>query len=133
MQIITEGCPLKLTKQFVSLIEEVLKVANVSTTDGVTINFKDPEYSATQGGYHPVELMISANGIIQYVTDFAFVGSPPFEELTKDLDFDFSLGLFQQMGRDYPIEEGKPLFRIWQNNFCAYHQSGVFKVKVSPC
>jgi hypothetical protein len=133
MKIASEGCPLNLTEQFVNLIEEVIKTGRVDTTDGVIINFKDPEYSATDGGYHPVEIMIAANGTIQYVTDFAFIGTPPHEELVKDLDFDFSLGLFQQMGRDYPIKEGKELFQVWQDNFCSYHESGVFKVKVSPC
>lgn len=131
MNVMTEGYPVNVTKMFARIIEKAINAASVSTDDGAIINFRDPDYSAEQGGYHPVEVMVSSDGRIRYVTDFAFVGQPPYAELTKELDFDFSQGLFQQMGRDFPIREGRSLFRTWQANFCAYYESGIFGVEVT--
>ena len=132
MNVITDGYPVKITKKFGKLIEDAIKASGVSANGGVIVNFRDPNYSAKEGGYHPVEVMVSDDGRILYITDFALVGQPPFAELAKELDFDFSLGLFQQMGRDFPIQEGRSLFRIWQSNFCSYYESGVFSVEVTP-
>ena len=131
MKVQSQHYPVHVTKMFAKILEDVINTSNVTTNNGVIVNFRDSNYSADQGGYHPVEVMISESGRINYVTDFAFVGQPPFAELAKELDFDFSLGLFQQMGRDHPIQAGRPLYRTWQANFCAYYESGVFGVEVT--
>ena len=54
-------------------------------------------------------------------------------ELVKELDFDFSLGLLQQAGREFPIPRGRELFRLWPSNVVGYYQSGVYAVSVTPC
>ena len=133
MKIRTEGYPLNITKQFAGILEKEIGTANVDTANGAIINFRDPDYSIEQGGYHPVEVMLSGDGKIRYVTDFSFVGTPPMAELAKELDFDFDHEAFQQMGRDFPIREGRSLFRTWQANFCAYHRDGAYEAEVTPC
>lgn len=97
---------------------------------GCVVSFRDPDYSPITGGYHPVEIMIDQHGGIRYITDFSFVGRPPYEELVKELDFDFYCGRFSQMSRDYPIDVGRELYTIWSSNFCQYYQSGVYQVSV---
>jgi hypothetical protein len=92
------------------------------------INFRDPKYSPEAGGFHPVEVMVSGTGIIQYITDFAYVGYPP--ELVMELDFDFSGGIFLHMGREFPIGDNHSFFCLWQCNFCAYYSMGAFSVTV---
>lgn len=55
----------------------------------VTTNFSDPNYSADDGGYHPVEMRLENDGDdwrFCYITDFCFVGSCYIAELAKDLD-----------------------------------------------
>ena len=133
MKILTEGYPLNITKKLAGILEKEIRAAGVDAGNGVIVNFRDPGYSAEQGGYHPVEVMISPDGKIRYITDFSFVGTPPQVELAKELDFDFAHGAFQQMGRDFPITEGRSLFRVWQANFCAYHRDGAYEVNVEPC
>jgi len=59
---------------------------------GVVLNFRDPECSPGKVGWHPVEVMLSSEGRIQYVTDFAFSG--PDHVLVKGLDFDFVVNPF---------------------------------------
>lgn len=89
----------------------------------VTINFRDPYYSADDGGYHPVEIRIVNDGTdwqLCYITDFCFVGSGYNAELAKDLDFDFQVGIFQNFFGTYPIEQGIDMFQIWESNFI-YH------------
>ncbi len=91
------------------------------------MNFRDPNYSAETGGFHPVEIALNAEGHLLYITDFAYVSDGYFAELCKALDFDFSMGVFQHMGREYPLQVGAELFAIWQQNFCEYVSWGVFK------
>lgn len=129
MNFVKTDCPLNLREALISILEKELVQAGV-TKGGAVLHFRDPEYHPERGGYHPVEISIDSDHRIRYITDFAYVGAGPFCELEKELDFDFSLQLFQQMGRDYPIHQGDSLFRIWQQNFCAYYHSGVYQVTV---
>ncbi len=131
MNIEKTGYPLTVRRAFIAILEKELVQANV-VSGGAILSFKDPDYSAEQGGYHPVEIAIGFDHRIEYITDFAYVGSPPFCELAKELDFDFFLQLFQQMGRDYPIRIGWEVFYYWQQDFCAYYDMGVYEVTVEP-
>jgi hypothetical protein len=127
-----ENYPLSISKRFINILSTEIAKAGIETSaieNYVIINFRDPDYSADKGGYHPVEVMINADGIIQYITDFAYVGGQG--ELVKELDFDLNQKIFQQMGRDYPIEHGRGLYRIFQSNFCSYYESGAFEVTAS--
>ena len=129
MKINTEN-PIPISQQFIELLEAEINSSGIDSQQGVIINFRDPDYSSTEGGYHPVEVMVSATGRIQYVTDFAYVGSH-YPELAKELDWDLMAFVFGHMGRDYPIEQGKSMFKIFQKNFIHYHLQGVFTVTVS--
>ncbi|WP_448247510.1 DUF2787 family protein [Thalassotalea agariperforans] len=89
----------------------------------VTINFRDPNYSADDGGYHPVEIRLENVGDgwrFCYITDFCYVGSGYMAELAKDLDFDFDAGVFQNLFAIYPIEQDIEMFQIWETNFVYY-------------
>lgn len=122
------------SKKFLAILNETVSRQGYDFSSGdIFINFKNRDYSPQKGGYHPVEIMIS-DGKIQYITDYCYFG--PYDELVKELDFDFSYGLFQQLGfgqaREYPINEGKELFKLWERNFCHYFRLGVYDtIKVS--
>jgi len=131
MKIITEGFALPIEKALIQILEKELSKVDCNGSQSIILNFRDPTYSVTTGGYHPVEIMLNQNGMIQYITDFSYVGSGDMAELAKELDFDFSNGLLEQMGRRYPIENAWELFPVWQQNFCAYYSSNVFNVEVS--
>ena len=118
--------PFMLEPDFVQLLNRLL--AENDTGEGVIFNFRDPTYSPETGGFHPVEICIDDKGVLQYVTDFAYFG----RELEKELDFDFSMGLFQQFGRDHELVTGQGLFRLYTRNFCAYHKMGVYQVTATP-
>lgn len=128
MKLIREGYALPIHPALIEIIETELETIDTGDAN-IILNFRDPDYSAETGGYHPVEILL-INGRIQYITDFAYVGSPPCVELAKELDFDFSLNLFQQGSRDHPIDVGQELFKIWSKNFCHYFRSDVFNVSV---
>lgn len=131
MKIIKQdGYPLAVSKKLVAVITQELEKHGIDDSAGFIINFRDPDYSAESGGYHPVEICVDANGRIQYITDFAYVGHGQYAELAKELDFDFSQGAFEQMGTLFPIRQGAGLFRLWQSNFCSYYQYQVFQVSV---
>jgi len=101
----------------------------------VTINFRDPDYSSEDGGYHPVEIRLVNDGTkwhLCYITDFCYVGSGYMAELAKDLDFDFQAGIFQNLFGTYPIEQAREMYQTWESNFIYYAMvSKVFTIKVT--
>ncbi len=130
MKLITNGYPLPVSERLIQILESEIGKSNVAHMEPIYVNFRDPGYAAETGGFHPVEIMV-ADGRIQYCTDFMYYGSGPWAELGKDLDFDFSLGLFQQQGVDHPIERGRSMFALWQSNFCSYYEMGVYQVSIT--
>lgn len=123
--------PLPVSAALIQLLEAILAQSGNFESSAVTLNFRDSTYSADKGGFHPVEIRIESTGEIAYITDFAYVGRPPFAELAKEIDFDFSLGLFQHFGRDFPTHDGYELYAIWEGNFLDYYNMGVFTVTVT--
>ena len=119
--------PFMLDPGFVQLLNKLLE--EKSANEGIIFNFRDPSYSANSGGFHPVEICVNANGVLQYVTDFAYFGMPP--KLEKELDFDFSMNVFQQFGQDHDLVVGQGLFRLYTQNFCAYYEMGVYELTVA--
>ncbi len=122
---------LVLSNKLINILENLTENTIFNPTTLITLNFRDPKYSATTGGYHPVEICINSSGQILFITDFSYVGSGEMVELAKELDFDFSQRVFEQFWHNYPIAEGAEMFELWQNNFCSYYQSGVFEVETS--
>jgi len=122
VKIDTSNLPWSMSKKLVDILQEAIG----DKTGGCTIVFRDPKYSVEKGGFHPVEVMLDDQGQVQYITDFAFVG----EELCKEIDFDFSLGIFKHFSREFPITTGCQLYKIWESNFITYHRMVVFETSV---
>ncbi|OHB59763.1 MAG: hypothetical protein A2Y12_03525 [Planctomycetes bacterium GWF2_42_9] len=122
MKIDTSNLPWSISEKLTDILQEAVK----DRTGGCTVVFHDPKYSVEKGGFHPVEVMLDGQGQIQYITDFAFAG----DEFCKEIDFDFSLGIFQHFGREFPIAAGRQLYQIWESNFTTYHRMGVFESTV---
>ncbi len=117
-----------ISEKFREILAELVR----EQAGSCVLSFRDPGYSAENGGYHPVEIMVGSGGDIGYITDFSFVGIHPHTELAKELDFDFSNQVFEQLGFHYDISAGREIFKTWQENFCNYFCWGVFKVSVDP-
>jgi hypothetical protein len=132
MKIQTKECPYPVSVGFAGIIENEIAKAKLPERTGAIVSFRSPDYSPETGGYHPVEVAVSRTGKLKYVTDFAFVGRPPFHDLAKEIDFDFSLGMFQHFGVEYQLSRGKGLFALWQSNFCDYFHNGTYNVHVEP-
>jgi hypothetical protein len=116
-----EGLAVPMSPMFTLYIADLL--AQFENKKAVTINFRDPNYSTDDGGYHPVEIRLENEGDgwrFCYITDFVFVGSGYMAELAKDLDFDFDAGVFQNLFGTYPIEEAIEMFQVWESNFVYY-------------
>ena len=128
MKIMEVGYVLPVSKDLVNILHKETEASGKDKLGGVILNFRDPQYSPESGGFHPVEVMVSGDGVIQYITDFSYAGYPA--ELGKAIDFDFSLGLFQFYGLEKPISHGHDLFCLWQENFCAYYGWGTYTVTV---
>lgn len=128
MEIETKSLPYPISSKLIQLIESLTAA---ETGENLTINFKDESYSSESGGYHPVEIRVS-HGLIQYITDFSYVGTGWAAELAKELDFDFTNGLFGMVHfPDRPIIGSKDLFNLWQTNFVEYVDMDVFKITVT--
>ena len=121
--------PFILAPDFVRLLDDLL---GDRPNESLCINFRDPDYSYESGGFHPVEIHVNSKGILETVTDFAYFGAPPYEELGIELDWQFiEPQYFRQFDSIYEVVTGKSLFHLWAENFVAYHDMGVYQVEVS--
>ncbi|HHO0760212.1 TPA: DUF2787 domain-containing protein [Aeromonas hydrophila] len=101
----------------------------------LTFNFRNPGYSAEQGGVHPVEIRLVRgldDWLVDYVTDFSYQGLGQDAELCKELDFNFLDGEHTMLGwGPLRLAEARELFDIWQSNFIAYCRLECFTVSVT--
>ena len=134
MDINYKNLALPVSQRFTAALTEELGDMSVSNS-AVTLNFRDPSYSAETGGFHPVEIRLERRGDafdIIYITDFAYIGIGPFAELVRELDFDFQSGVFQNLHGIFPIETGYDIYRIWEGNFLHYlRELSAFQVSIS--
>jgi hypothetical protein len=105
-----------------------------SSSLGITFNFRDVDYSADSGGYHPVELRVTKHNNLwqfEYITDFCFVGSP-YPELAKDIDVCFQTKqIYTQFGIGMSKQESDEFLAMFLNNFISYVEMDVFTVKIT--
>ncbi|MCP4992022.1 MAG: DUF2787 domain-containing protein [Colwellia sp.] len=121
MRIKHEGLALPMSPMFTLYIADL--IAPYANTEAVILNFRDPNYSADDGGYHPVEMRLENEGDgwrFCYITDFCYIGSGYMAELVKDLDFDFDTAILQCLHGVYPIEQAIEVFQVWESNFVYY-------------
>ncbi len=130
MKVNQRSCLLAISDALVKIIEDEIGRAKVDTSIGAVLNFRDPDYSAEEGGYHPVEIAITSDGQMLYITDFSYVGTPPYAELAKELDFDFDIETCQQFDHLFRLKQAGGLFALWQKNFVSYYAMGVYTVTV---
>ena len=117
------------------LNQEIAKTElNIESLTQLTFNFRNPGYSAEQGGVHPVEIRLirGLDGwLFDYVTDFSYQGLGQDAELCKELDFNFLDGEhFMQGWGPLRLAEARELFALWQRNFVAYCGLVCFSVTV---
>lgn len=124
--------PWPLSKRLINLLQHEISAVGFNGNSGSVVTFRDPEYDCSSGGYHPVEIAVTRDGSIAYITDFALYGMPPHAELVKEIDFDFQQGLFQHKGENYPIRHGRDLYQMWENNFVSYYQMDAYRIEVAP-
>ena len=120
-----------LPLEFVALLDTLLKDTTINSSEIVALNFRDPTYSAENGGYHPVEIHVDFKGNILCITDFSFAGISPFVELGIELDWSFEHDSFRQFDSMYDLECGRSLLGLYLANFTAYYKSGVYQVEVT--
>ena len=135
MRIQYEGLALPVSKRLIDALIDLIKPVKEPMAEFVTVNFRDPNYSAEHGGYHPVEIMITGRSgryDLCYITDFCYVGIGDYAELVKALDFEFIAGTFQDTTGYYPIEVAREIYPIWEDNFLTYWlEMGVFDIEVT--
>lgn len=126
-----EGLAVPMSPMFTLFIADL--ISPYENNEAVVLNFRDPNYSPDDGGYHPVEMRLENDGDgwrFCYITDFCYVGSGYMAELAKELDFDFNAGVFQNLFGTYPIEQAIEMFQIWETNFVFYAMvSKVFTIQ----
>jgi hypothetical protein len=120
-----------LDPEFVTLLNEQLNDTSLNGSNIIALNFRDPTYSATEGGYHPVEIHVDDGGNLLCLTDFAYFGKPPFVELGIELDWSFEHDSFRQFDSFYDLECGRSLLGLYTRNFTAYYHCGVYDVEVT--
>lgn len=105
-----------------------------SDPQAIVLNFRDPEYCADSGGYHPVEVRLSKHNHsyqLIYITDFAFHGCP-HAELVKEIDVCFQAKqVYHLYGGWLNKQESLELIELFIGNFIEYHAMGVYTVEIT--
>jgi hypothetical protein len=120
-----------LDSGFVSVVNDLLKDTSLEASEIVALNFRDPTYSATNGGYHPVEIRVDSKGDVLSITDFAYFGAPPFVELGIELDWNFEMNSFRQFDSFYDLACGRGLLGLYTKNFVAYYSGGCYETEIT--
>ncbi|MFV7360741.1 DUF2787 family protein [Citrobacter portucalensis] len=128
---------LPLSGEFIALITTHLAPLP-DTCQGVVLNFRDPEYSAENGGWHPVEIRLIRSEQpeiwqLEYLTDFSWQGRT-WPELAKEFDISWSQRyVWHYLIGELPLNhELSEFWTLWQGNFVAYCAMDVFTITVSP-
>jgi hypothetical protein len=120
--------------RFYQVLEKELADVDPKGANAITLNFRDPDYCADNGGYHPVEVRLEKQADhwrLVYVTDFAFRGSP-YPELVKDIDICFnSKQVYSLFSGWIGEKECRELITMFTDNFVAYVEIGVYQVSIS--
>lgn len=120
--------------RFYQVIEKELANVDPKGSNAITLNFRDPDYSAEDGGFHPVEVRLEKqqdHWRFVYVTDFAFRGHP-FPELVKDIDICFNSKQVYSLFSGWIGErESQGLIKLFSDNFVSYYQMEAYQVEVS--
>ncbi|MBV7315422.1 DUF2787 domain-containing protein [Shewanella sp. NIFS-20-20] len=121
----------KMPRAFYQLLEQQLQSLTPKEANVITLNFRDPDYSAESGGYHPVEVRLEKQQDywrLVYVTDLAYHGHP-YPELVKDIDICFnSKQVYSVFSGWISQQEGQELIDLFSHNFVAYHQMGAYQI-----
>lgn len=131
MQINPQTQITMLDPEFVSVLNNLLKNTLPDPSDIIAVNFRDPNYSAEKGGYHPVEVHVNAKGEVLCISDFVYVGTRPMFDLSIELDWNFEQNSFRQYDSFYDLDCGRSLLGLYTRNFTAYYNSGVYQVEVT--
>ncbi|MGU5638080.1 DUF2787 domain-containing protein [Aeromonas veronii] len=132
-----EGISLPVTPALLTLLcqEAAHTSLDLDRCTSLIFNFRNPGYSAEQGGVHPVEIRLirGLDGwLFDYVTDFSYQGIGNHAEFGKELDFNFLDGEHFMLGwGPLRLAEATDLFALWQTNFVAYYRLECFTVTVS--
>ncbi|HEK2943700.1 TPA: DUF2787 family protein [Proteus mirabilis] len=129
------GLNLPMCQAFIAILKSVISLSSQNEVNyhGVILNFRDPQYTAENGGFHPVEIrLIRSNDgwYFDYLTDFSFIGTV-WPELEKEMDISWSQGyVWHYLMGDLEYEEGGALFELWQRNFIQYWKMKIYTVSV---
>jgi hypothetical protein len=135
-----DGCELPISNQLIQILsDELMKhhpnLEQFTDAEAITYNFRDPDYAADQGGYHPVEIRISRTDRVfhlNYLTDFSYVGSGWDTELAKEIDFDLVHGCCEiRYCKPITIVQSADIYEMYQENFISYYNMDVYDVEVA--
>lgn len=107
---------------------------SIGNANKLTINFRDKDYSATAGGFHPVEIKLEKQATswqLAYITDFSYQGRPG-SELVKEIDVCFVIKrVYHMLVGWFSEREGKELLTLFVTNFVEYYNTGCYQVTIT--
>jgi len=126
------GC-IRVPDNLVQQLDSLLVDIDTNNLTSITFNFRDPEYSPTNGGFHPVEIRLykdKQKWLFDYFTDFSYAGA--CAELEKEVDILFQegavyLAFFGKLENHPAIE----LAKMTVANFISYLNMGVYQTQIS--
>lgn len=129
MTISTSGLPWPLSDKLVAILEEEMERFGIATSVGAILTFRGHDHA---DGLHTVEIAVGPGGRIEYVSALSCSDGRSHSGPVRELDFDFSLGVFQRQDVRQPLVQVREIFRLWQENFLKHHGRGAYTVSAEP-
>lgn len=109
-------------------------VINLNITTALTLNFRDEDYSAERGGYHPVEVRLEKHDnqwSFVYITDFTY-SDGPFPDLVKEIDVCFERHCVFSLYSGWLNKcDSRELLSAFIDNFVSYYERDVYTVSIT--
>ncbi|EJE8675761.1 DUF2787 domain-containing protein [Vibrio parahaemolyticus] len=125
---------LPVSKSFLQLLSLYCQaqLGSKTTSQRLTLRFRDKSYGAESGGCHPVDIGLTitdkAKVTIIYITDFAYAGKH-YPTLKRHIDFDFRHQLYFTVDTGWQriqLSEVERLYREWERCFIDHVREGRF-------
>ncbi len=125
MIIRTDNLPWPIDERLRNLLQREIDSSDIKGNRGVILNYRDLEDDRDS---HPVEITLEADGSIKCISDFALYGKPPSVVRGESIDFDFGLKQFHHFSEGYPIQAGRNLYKLWEQNFLRHYEMRVYRL-----
>ena len=125
--------PLIISDKLAHFLETEIEKLGVDTTKGVLLCFTDPDYEIEENENHPMEIIVSKEGLVLHIIERVIVKKGGFEKLDYTINFDIKNETYFQWGHECSRETANILLEdIVVDLLIHRYNTGIYQASVRP-